>query len=542
MAVIDITTMKGETPRANPKLLAENQSVSAVNCHFRNGVVSPMKTDRDELVNFKYSPISIFLYKSGFWFTWMNDVDVIRSPVANDAYGRVYYTGDDYPKVTSADVATAGDGPYPATFYRLGVPTPVSAPVIVAVVPPDDAADDDANDDETRYYTQTYVTAFGEEGAPSPASDEVTIVYPGSAVDLSFESPATQNNNIKYRRLYRSATSDTTADFLLVAEIPINQLQYRDNVTDAGLSATLDTYDYTPPPSDMIGLCMMSNGIAAGFHGNEVCFSEAFLPYAWKDSNKQTTENTIVGIKPIGTTLVVGTEGRPYIFSGITPDNITSAEPMATLACSSKRSMVAMDGYVLYASPNGLVSIDGSGAAAVATKNIIDPTQWKSRYNPSTIRAWMLEGEYFALFDDADGVTSGFIFNPESMDFRHIQIDFNAAYNEPKTDTLYVAKAAKLFSVESGDMNRQLLWRSKPFIAQKDTSFSCLRIMADSPRMTGVRITVDGVQRVNIQPGTLTDRTIKIPSFSGKIWQVEVYGRGQVDRITLSTSMAEMTA
>ena len=542
MPVIDITTMRGETPRANPKLLSENQSTRSMNCHFRNGVITPMRIDRDEGVTFKHRPLSIFLYKTAFWFTWLKDVDVIRSPVANDAYGRIYYTGDDFPKVTSADIATSGNGPYPTNYYRLGVETPAYPPGIVAVVPPENPGDDDANDDETRFYTQTYVTAFGEEGAPSDASDEVTIRYPGSAVDLSFQAPATQNNNIAYRRLYRSATSDTTSDFLMVAEIPINQLTYRDSVDDAGLSATLETYDYTPPPSDMTGLCMMSNGIAAGFHGNEVCFSEAFLPYAWKDSNKQSTENTIVGIKPIGTTLVVGTEGRPYIFTGITPDNITSAEPLATLACTSKRSMVAMDGYVLYASPNGLVSIDGNGAAAVATKNIIDPTQWKQRYNPTTIRAWLLEGEYFALFDGEDGKTSGFIFNPESMDLRHIDVDFNAAYNEPKTDTLYVAKGEKLYTIESGDMNRQLLWRSKPFIAQKSTSFSCLRIMADVPGLIGVRVSVDGVTRIDIKPGMLTDRTIKIPSFAGKIWQVEVYGRAQVDRITLSTSMAEMPA
>lgn len=542
MAVIDITTMRGETPRANPKLLSENQATVANNCHFRNGIITPMKTDRSENYAFPYSPVSIFLYKAGFWFSWLNDVDAIRSPVANDAYGRIYYTGDDYPKVTSGDVATSGSGPYPATAYRLGVPAPVSAPTIVAVVPPDNPGDDDANDDETRFYTQTYVTRFGEEGAPSPASAEVTIRYPGSAVDLSFESPATQDNNITLRRLYRSATSDTSSDFLLVAELPINQLQYRDSVPAAGLSAVLDTYDYSPPPDDLIGMCMMSNGIAAGFHGNEVCFSEAYLPYAWKSSNRQTTENQIVGIKAIGTTLVVGTEGRPYIFTGITPDNITSAEPLATLACTSKQSMVSMDGYVLYASPNGLVSVDGQGAAQVATKNIIDPDQWKQRYNPTSIRAWMLEGEYFALFDDSEGQTSGFIFNPESMDVRHIDIKFNAAYTEPKTDTLYVAKASNLFSAEKGDMMRQLLWRSKPFIAQKDTSFSCLRIMADAPRLTGVRIFVDGIQRVYIPTATLTDRTIKIPSFSGKIWQVEVFGRGQVDRVTLSTSMAEMTA
>lgn len=541
MPIIDITTMRGETPRISPKLITEQSSTLARNCHFRNGVISPMEKDADQSVSFKFAPLSIFLYRAGFWFTWVKDVDAIRSPVANDAYGRIYYTGDDYPKVTSADVATSGSGPYPATSYRLGVPTPANSPVIVAVNPPADAGEDIASDDETRFYTQTYVTRFGEEGAPSEASAEVTIKYEGSSVDLSFEAPGTQNSNITLRRIYRSTTSDTSADFLLVTEIPINQLSYRDSISDAGLSAVLETYDYTPPPEDMIGLCMMANGIAAGFHGNEVCFSEAYLPYAWKNSNKQTTENKIVGIKAIGNALIVGTEGRPYIFSGITPDNITSAEPLATLACTSKRSMVAMDGYVIYASPNGLVSIDGTGAAQVATKNIIDARQWRAMFNPSTIQAWMVEGEYFALFVDDTGKQSAFVFDPDLMDLRRVDVAFNAAYNEPKTDTLYIAKGSQLWTLQGSGVSRQLLWRSKPFIADRATSFSCLRIMAPHPEMVGVRITIDGSPLINLQPGTLKDRPVKIPAFSGKIWQVEVYGRAQVDRITLSTSMAEMT-
>ncbi|WP_208230788.1 hypothetical protein [Brenneria izadpanahii] len=82
------------------------------------------------------------------------------------------------------------------------------------------------------------------------------------------------------------------------------------------------------PPDGMIGLCMMSNGIAAGFMGNQVMFGEAYLPYAWKDSNKQTTQDEIVSITPVGITLVVGNKGIPYIFSGIAPSNITSNHPI----------------------------------------------------------------------------------------------------------------------------------------------------------------------------------------------------------------------
>ncbi len=65
-------------------------------------------------------------------------------------------------------------------------------------------------------------------------------------------------------------------------------------------------------PSDgMIGLYQMSNGICAGFMGHQVMFSAAYLPYAWKVSNKLTTKNDIVAIAPIGSSLVV-TKADPW--------------------------------------------------------------------------------------------------------------------------------------------------------------------------------------------------------------------------------------
>ncbi|WP_196906970.1 hypothetical protein [Candidatus Symbiopectobacterium sp. 'North America'] len=82
---------------------------------------------------------------------------------------------------------------------------------------------------------------------------------------------------------------------------------------------------------------MMSNGNAAGFKGNQVMFSEAYLPYAWKDSNKQTSQDEIVAIAAVGTTLVVGTKGIPYIFSGILPSNITSTHSLIALSCVSRQ-------------------------------------------------------------------------------------------------------------------------------------------------------------------------------------------------------------
>ena len=108
--------------------------------------------------------------------------------------------------------------------------------------------------------------------------------------------------------------------------MPIGTLTYVDAKDDAELAGALDTYDYLPPPDDMRGLCLMANGIAAGFAGNELLFSAAYLPYAWPEANRLTTEHDIVAIAATGAALVVGTKGYPYLCQGVTPSAITSTK------------------------------------------------------------------------------------------------------------------------------------------------------------------------------------------------------------------------
>lgn len=374
MPYIDITSMGGEMPRIIPAMLPDKAATLAENCHFRFGVVTPVMETADTGKAFAIKPQTIFHYRDNFWFAWPELTDVIRSPVAQDPYGRVYYTDGQYPKVTSAAIATKGDGNYPSAFFRLGVPAP-SAEIVCTVSQPQNSGDDDPTDDETRFYTETYVTDYGEEGPPGPASQKVVVTYPGSSVDLQLQAPPLQNSNITRRRIYRSASGGGEADFLLVAELAASVLSYRDEVSSDALGPAMQTWHYMPPPSNMQGLCLMANGIAAGFAGNEVMFSEAFLPYAWPDSYRQTTEDDIVAIAPVGTALVVATKGEPYLFSGVSPANISGMKLPQTQACISRSSMVAMDGFVLYAGTNGLVSVDGNGNAVNATEKIISPEQ-----------------------------------------------------------------------------------------------------------------------------------------------------------------------
>ncbi|MDJ7441704.1 hypothetical protein LEH14_10140 [Salmonella enterica] len=553
MPYIDITTMRGEMPRVLPHMLPDGFAVLASNCHFRFGVITPVNDDGKSSVTFGIKPETIFQYRQDKWFTWPGIVDAVRSPVAQDPYGRVYYTDGKYPKFTSAQIATSGSGPYPTTSYRLGVPAPGSAitctvlnlPVPEVAADGDPASvpeeDTDAKDDETRFYTQTFVTAYGEEGPPGPESMEVTVKKGGS-VDLTMQPPPLQNSNITRRRIYRSVSGGGNADFLLVTELDAGVLSFHDDLQAEQLGPVLETEHYVMPPDNMTGLCMMANGIAAGFAGNEVMFSEAFLPYAWPDAYRQTTAEDIVAIASIGTALVVATKGEPYLFSGVSPANISGAKLPLTQACVSRQSMVVMDGFVLYAGTNGLVSVDGSGNAVIATEKIISPEQWREMFNPSSINAYQYRGEYVARYTKKDGSQAVFIFNPQDMDIRHMSTTFDTAYNDTATDTLYLVKERELFVSQGANVPLPLLWRSKTFIAQDNTSFSCLRIKAPYPERIGIAVFADGETVIRLPAGALSGSVLKLPPVTGREWYLEVSGFGQIERITLSTSMTEMPA
>lgn len=588
MPAIDIVSMRGEMPRVLPHMLPDGYAALAQNCHFRFGVITPVSDDGKSGVTFDINPETLFLYSQNKWFTWRGMVDVVRSPVAQDPWGRVYYTDGQYPKVTSAQIATSGSGPYPTTSYRLGVPAPESAitctvfsppvaPVSQDVPPeqaptPDESAgtiaktmidvvsgyihktagdnasnsapqeqEDDPTDNETRFYTQTFVTGYGEEGPPGPQSLELTVKKGGSA-DLTMQPPPLQHSNITRRRIYRSVSGGGNADFLLVTELDAGVLSFHDDLLAEQLGPALETWHYVMPPDNMLGLCMMANGIAAGFAGNEVMFSEAFLPYAWPDSYRQTTAEDIVAIAPIGTALVVATKGEPYLFSGVSPSNISGAKLPLTQACVSRQSMVVMDGFVLYAGTNGLISVDGSGNAVTATEKIISPEQWRGMFNPSSIKAYQYRGEYVARYTKTDGGQAVFIFNPQDMDIRHMSTTFDTAYNDTATDTLYLVKGRELSVSQGADTPLLLVWRSKTFIAQENTSFSCLRVKAPYPERVGISVFADGQPVIQLPPGALSGSVLKLPPVTGREWYLEVSGFGQIERITLSTSMAEMPA
>ncbi|MFM5142974.1 hypothetical protein ACEUA0_10755 [Aeromonas veronii] len=513
--------------------MSDEVAVIARDCHFDHGVISPLEDDASAGVELPIVPTTLFHYGQ-HWFAWNKVVEAIRSPIAQDPYGRVYYTDGEYPKVTHAQIATGGSNK-PTAWYRLGIPAPGVPVGIGAITPPAGGVDDDLTDDETRFYVDTFVTAMGEEGPPGPASGKVNIGIPGSSVTLMLSPPTTQNSNITKRRIYRSVSGGGLADYLLVAELPIAQASFVDIREDGELGAVLETYDYTMPPDGMRGLCQMANGMCAGFAGNSLYLCEPYLPYAWPEKYRLTTEHDIVAIAAIDTTLVIGTKGYPYLAQGVSPASVTTQKlSQLPQSCVSGRSMVAMDGVVLYASPDGLVGI-GANGGQVVTEQVITSKQWRAM-KPETMRAWHHEGKYVAMTD-----THAFIFDPKSGDLRELTNRWEAAVSDMESDSLYIAKGRSLQIWRGGSSsNGQFVWRSKPFMEPEGSSFSCCRVLAQDVGLVGIKLFVDGEQVMELSPGNLVPGAFRLPPVRGRFWQIEVFGTSVVSRITLASSMAEM--
>ncbi|MFM5873199.1 hypothetical protein ACET6Z_18395 [Aeromonas veronii] len=535
MPLIDIVTMRGMVPRVADHLLPDEAATLAQDCHFDRGVVAPLMSDKRVSVTLPLVPQTLFHYYGDYWFAWNKLVEVMRSPIAQDQHNRIYYTDGEHPKLTYDAISTGGTQK-PTAWYRLGVPAPTTPPNMQSMTPPANGVDDAPTDDETRFYVETYVTGLGEEGAPGPASGKVTITIPGSTVVVSLSPVPTNNSNITRRRLYRSVSGGGLADYLLVAELPIATMIYSDSKKSGELGPVLETYGYAMPPEKLRGLCQMANGISAGFVGNTVLFSEPYLPYAWPEKYKLTTEHDIVAIAAIDTALVVGTKGYPYLFQGASPSSITGQKLSSVQqACISSRSMVALDGLVLYASPDGLVGV-GADGGHVVTEGIITRSQWQ-KLQPHTLRAWYSEGKYVALTE-----THGFVFDLKSGDLRWLSGRWDAAVPDMELDALMLAKGLELYQWRAGDAALPMLWRSKEFELPLGVRLGCARVTSDLISQCQFVLIIDGVRVFSLTKGQVPAGVFRLPPLRGRRWQVEVAGTAVVERITLGTNIAEVAA
>jgi hypothetical protein len=547
MPYIKLEDFSGIAPRTGPTQLAPNQAQIA-----KNGKLQSKELRSWALPEYVYTPTTTAvqtIYRidspagDKYWLEWGTDVDMVPGPVADVSEFRYYYTGDGAPKKTNYALATtsgAGTAPFPDAWLYMGVPAPTGAPTLTP--------SGSSGTNETRAYVYTYVSTFGsvkEESAPSPAAT-VTVTTSGYTVTVSgFATAPTTGYNITHRRIYRTITGASSVTYSFVAEIPIATTSYVDSLTVAQLGSALPSLYWEAPPADLKGLVAMPNGILAAFKGNQVWFSEPYYPHAWPSGYMLTVDYPIVGLGVYETTLVVLTTRFPYLISGVSPTSMSQQKLPIPQPCVSKRS-IASDQYgVLYASPNGLVSL-GSGSQDVITVPLYTRDEWKD-INPATLKSMIYNNMYMGFYT-VNGSTKALVLSRGDIP-PAIQLDFPAqcVFVDRSTSDIFAISELdnKLYQLDASTVNNTTFeWLSKKFTLPAPTNFAALKVGADYDFLESIQAYINYVLSIiaanqalyttnaGFVGGSLDADPINILEINGSFLQ-DIPEQGQVRFITV---------
>ncbi|MGE6778256.1 hypothetical protein ACQKFL_11515 [Vreelandella titanicae] len=538
---IQHSAFRGELPILDARLLPENNAQQARNVFLKRGTLKPERAPLAvESLGTVANPSTLYRYPSGndgegFWLTWGlgKNVHVVKSPLANDDFSRVYWTGDGFPKMGGISDITSGTPPYPGSSYRLGIPAPSSGPT---ASPPEGRAPVGERPPtvlETSYVV-TLISNFGEEGAPSTPSniierwDMVGGAPSGGQVDLLLPGIPSGSFDIVAKRIYRAESGGI---YQYVAQVSASASEYTDNITSAQLGRALPSVEWDMPDARLKGLTALPGGILAGFFDNTLCFSEAYLPHAWPVAYQLAFKDNIVAIGATSSGLIVATQGQPYLVSGSSPEAMSPMQLDVDQPCVAARSLADMGEYVIYAGHEGLVAAGGRDARVV-TAEVFTKDQWQA-LNPSTIHAYRYDGRYLAFYNGGC-----MVFTPgEGVEF--LDINASGGYYDIAAGTLYIIQNNVIKAWGEGQL-MTFTWRSRLHeVPPGGAGFTCGKLIASQ---YPARLIIRADENTVLDSEIASPSMFRLPAGYTlcRDWEIEIQGTNEVQSIQIATSPSEL--
>jgi hypothetical protein len=591
MVAVKITAFGGMIPAQDDKLLPQNNASLAQNCFLDGGTLRGLNDP--VLLHTMSNPGYKYAYRiplagndknhlaSSYWLEFADpDTNVLQSPVSDDAYSRFYFaSASSIPQYNTKSRILNGSAP-----FTLGIPTPETAPTVTP--------GSTAPTTETRSYVYTWISAYGEEGPPSPPTNATGTTTAAWTVGLTPPLAGdTANRNLQTVRIYRTVTdANGNATFYQIADLPIATTSYNDTMLDADVSsrAVLSSTTYTPPPSDLQGWVLMPNGMIAGWRANEVWFCEPYLPHAWPANYTLSVAANVVGLGVVGQTLVILTDGYPYSATGVSPATMAQSKLQALEPCMSRASIVSTETGVLYASPNGLC-LAAYGLVQNATQQMATKDRYLDLVAPETLRAARLGASYYSWGSPVFGSFDSGSFDNASF----VQYDYEYAFDgalinlaDPRigwitlssgntvTDNVMVdIWSGELFIMRNGqvlwldlssnEIAGPYLWTSKEFQLTERKNIAAFKVWFDptvndpnftlagnrntdlvqtlQPNQYGlVRVFADGNLVVTRELRT-SGELMRVPAgFKAEYWQFQIEARVKVSSIEAASSVREL--
>jgi len=428
-------TFGGIAPGINAAKLPEGMAQTATNCDFSHGDLRPLR-GMSTIIDLGDTTLRTLYHFDGEWRAWAQQVDIARSPIANDS-GRTLAFGATVNGPEEWDENSAVTGLAP-TGYLLGLPTPATAPTLTAGAGGGCAVADQTSVAVLNTFVRTW-SAVTEEGPPSEAG--TVDLCDGQTLTInSFAAVPAGDYNITHRRIY-GAIAGT---YYLIVELPVATTTY-----DWTFSATNFEADILPstgwdaPPATAMGIVVKADGTCVAYDGNKILISESYQPHAWPPEYQPSTQHPITALILAGDVVMVLTTGPQYLLLGSDPASMELRRLETYQACPSKLSAVDMGLYGIYAGTDGLMMVSPSGETRNVTEAWYTPELWRDLIYPASVRGYNWRGSYVAfyfrvtsytqmtvedsmesLFDEYTGTAGGFIYDPKYPGLR--LLDFSA--------------------------------------------------------------------------------------------------------------------
>lgn len=393
---------------------------------------------------------------------------------------------------------------------------------------------------ETRFYLVTFVAkfdAFEEESAPSLPSNMLEYDQYDAAAVARPTVPA--GRGVTHWRIYRSNAGSQSAAFQFAQELAVAVSSFTDTVDAAALGEVIPTIGWAEPEAGLIGLSGLPNGIMAAFKGNAVSFCEPYVPYAWPASYVVTTESPIVGMAAFGQTLFVGTEGAPYFISGSDSASMSAQKLDSNQACVSRRSIAAVQGGVLYASPDGLCVADTAGVRVIST-GLYSREEWQALV-PSSMFAVEHESIYY-LFYNTGTVRGCITFDLAAKKLGAVNslTSATAAYVDRVADALYVVDGTAIKQVHGASTRLTGVWKSPLVVFPSQSGLAWLKVLglqsSDAPAV--LKWYADGALKHTVSVTSIDP--VRLPGGRYLEHEIQIESKARITAVMLAGNTQEL--
>ena len=536
---LDFAGWLGANTQINKMLLAEGVGTDSQNqapgradlrpWHVPSTVTNvPYDTQRKSLYRMGRATASDTLY----WLSWSTVVHAIRGFDAEDLQERTYFSGAAGGPAWTDNTMALPSTPYPTSSRPLGVPGPTAAPILAI-----DTAGS-STDQEVRTYVTTFVNDLGWESAPSPPAT-ITCNTDALITVSNMEAAPSGNYGINRRRIYRTQTGSTSAEFFLEYDLSSADLVYTGGAQSwTESTAAVSSYDpletqttlggWLPCPSDATCLTQLWNMMAAVITGKSLRFCVAGTIYAWPYDYELVIADQPIALGVWGQNLLVLTAGRfPSLITGQDPASM-SEQPINDFpfngACQSVTSVISFPHGVAWAGPDGLCYLGASGSRVI-TSGLIHPADWQA-LGPSTMVCSQFYGMAVVFYyDTAATAWKGFMVDPiNPTGIYWLSQGYQAVYADPLTSSMFVLDT--MGHIQKWDAGASFMTATFTSRAVRTASANMgfARVLADSYPVT-LSVIADGVTRAT--RSITSDDVFSLPGgYEAQVWQVHVETTG----------------